>query len=788
MVSVHRLPMSILAMVVVAFGAAVGVSAATPSAAVDGDGSLPSLPSVCVIMPTNSRPEFVGHALSMISRQDYPLELVSEVVIVDDSPDELQFPTDRHTGTATSTSTTATGLNYVHYALTSPESIGAKRNRAAQLCTGQVVVHWDDDDFYSPQRTRLQVAPIAEGRADLTLLEHRWTYFMREDEVYAKRDPSSKSWGPHFGTLAWRRSLFSENGVHFPDTSKAEDYGFAQFAIKDAAARLEVVVEDPSSNKNNSVSSSLSREKQPPLFVCVRHGSNTWSWNDGARQSQVQFQEEEGARGVERLDPADVLSRDNLAFAVRMRATGVLSTLAARREASPAPKLRLDDSIDPNFFNYLYGDALIHQDARQLATFKNARGSEVVGDVFSYSDWLEDYDFQSECAYSDLVSGNSHDRNDACKTANVTYDTTTSADWTESGGPVGLETIGDAAHGGIYSRTGDVTLTDNLILVYYTTLIVHGDVDANGHSIGIGAFGRLLVIGSLRNIGNFTLGSFGTLNVSNNVHVSGFVNLWGGGASSSLENGVTPPSWLTASTDRQGRVGVYSSTAIIGNFTASAGLNLQNWAFLEVGGDLSGGDMITGGWGACGTEDLIKHYWDMLDDYEQKSCVMLVKGSLYAQNVSMGITAAILENLDVGGIRDSYNSAPLFVGGHADISLSLSSDRELRVAGDLTVGLDLTFSNYERVTGGAKVMVGGDVLVKGKWYWTGLDTYIYFNVTGDVVMARSDLLAVSGYFFFMRRKSRSWKRLLQSVRKYYNCRGRCQNPWGPKFASNLFIV
>ena len=168
------------------------------------------------------------------------------------------------------------------------------------MCTGDIVLHWDDDDIYGSQRIREQVAPIAEGRADVTVLDHRWTYFMKEDELYAKRDSSSKSWGPHFGTLAWRRSLFSEDGIRFPDASKAEDYGFAQFAVEDAAARLVVVVGDASSsNSSSSASYALSRESWNPLFVCVRHGSNTWSWNDGAQQSQAQFQGEEGARGRE---------------------------------------------------------------------------------------------------------------------------------------------------------------------------------------------------------------------------------------------------------------------------------------------------------------------------------------------------------------------------------------------------------------------------------------------------------------------------------------------------------
>ena len=39
-----------------------------------------------------ARPEFVGHALGGIARQDYPAHLISEVVIVDDSPTHLAAP------------------------------------------------------------------------------------------------------------------------------------------------------------------------------------------------------------------------------------------------------------------------------------------------------------------------------------------------------------------------------------------------------------------------------------------------------------------------------------------------------------------------------------------------------------------------------------------------------------------------------------------------------------------------------------------------------------------------
>ena len=51
----------------------------------------------------------------------------------------------------------------------------------------------------------------------------------------------------------------------------------------------------------------------------------------------------------------------------------------------------------------------------------------MVGGVFSYFNWAEDYSFGSECAYSNSKGGIEENfaYNDACNTTNVMYDTTT---------------------------------------------------------------------------------------------------------------------------------------------------------------------------------------------------------------------------------------------------------------------------------------------------------------------------------------------------------------------------
>lgn len=129
------------------------------------------------------------------------------------------------------------------------------RNLALKSTTGELIVHWDDDDFYFPQRISAQVAPIARGVADVTLLEHQLTYNLVTDELYHAEMPwkvlprlfppdspwrkgsivlhpalehhvqielnrkttcqptclhalvwqDLSTWGPHFGTMVYRR-------------------------------------------------------------------------------------------------------------------------------------------------------------------------------------------------------------------------------------------------------------------------------------------------------------------------------------------------------------------------------------------------------------------------------------------------------------------------------------------------------------------------------------------------------------------------------------------------------
>ena len=178
-----------------------------------------ALPSVGIMIPTNSRPEFVAHALLQISKQAYPKSKIS-VLIIDDSPAHLRV------GELKPGKQTHLGLPVEYVVLDSVVSIGKKRSLAAdRLKKGgaAAIVHWDDDDLYGADRLRTQLAPIARGEAEVTVLQHTHTYFMADDQLVAATTPRGPAaladWGPHFGTLVYKATVFG--AADFPDASEA---------------------------------------------------------------------------------------------------------------------------------------------------------------------------------------------------------------------------------------------------------------------------------------------------------------------------------------------------------------------------------------------------------------------------------------------------------------------------------------------------------------------------------------------------------------------------------------
>jgi hypothetical protein len=180
----------------------------------------PVTPLVSCIMPTADRRRFVPAAIGMFLAQDYPAK---ELVILDDGGDavgDLVPP--------------RAELRYSRAARR--RSLGAKRNAACEAARGDIILHWDDDDWYAPWRLSYQVEELLANNADLCGLdrvlflddagERAWEY------VYPRGSPAWVCGG----TLCYRKALWDRN--RFPEVNIGED---TRFVFNARSARIKVL-------------------------------------------------------------------------------------------------------------------------------------------------------------------------------------------------------------------------------------------------------------------------------------------------------------------------------------------------------------------------------------------------------------------------------------------------------------------------------------------------------------------------------------------------------------------
>jgi glycosyltransferase involved in cell wall biosynthesis len=204
-------------------------------------------PLVSCIMPTSDRPDWLAQAICYFQRQGYPNR---ELVIVDASA-----------GSAKAAIPDDPSVRY--HRIRSRTAVGAMRNIACGLARGDIVVHWDDDDWYGPNRIAAQVQPILDDRADITALTdtlffdlNRWQFWRCAPRLHQRLFVLDA----HGGTLAFRKSLFGAR-CRYPEVSLAEDASFLHCAVQQGAR--------------------LARLPSDGLFVYLRHGGNAWTFPCG---------------------------------------------------------------------------------------------------------------------------------------------------------------------------------------------------------------------------------------------------------------------------------------------------------------------------------------------------------------------------------------------------------------------------------------------------------------------------------------------------------------------------
>jgi glycosyltransferase involved in cell wall biosynthesis len=157
---------------------------------------------VSCIMPTCNRQGLIPVALKSYLSQDWPDK---ELVVIDDGTEAVERLVKQLVPDAV----------YVH--LSEKQVIGTKRNLACEAAAGEVICHFDDDDWSAAARIRDQATRLLESGKQMTGY-HSITYW---DGARAYRYVSAVPQYAVGTSMCYRKSFWETH--RFPAKSYAED-------------------------------------------------------------------------------------------------------------------------------------------------------------------------------------------------------------------------------------------------------------------------------------------------------------------------------------------------------------------------------------------------------------------------------------------------------------------------------------------------------------------------------------------------------------------------------------
>src|SRR5438128_706592 len=146
---------------------------------------------VSCIMPTCNRRRFAVQAVRYFLAQDYPSK---ELVIVDDGTEPLAR-------------LISNDPQIRLFRKETKQILGAKRNFACEESKGEIIVHWDDDDWSAPWRVRYQVDQLLNARADICGLERIFFYAPSDSQAWEYVYPGGQRRWVYGASLCYRKSF-----------------------------------------------------------------------------------------------------------------------------------------------------------------------------------------------------------------------------------------------------------------------------------------------------------------------------------------------------------------------------------------------------------------------------------------------------------------------------------------------------------------------------------------------------------------------------------------------------
>jgi glycosyltransferase involved in cell wall biosynthesis len=177
-------------------------------------------PLVSCIMPTCNRRAFVPHAIRYFIQQDYENK---ELLIVDDGMDCIEDLVPQNNQ-----------VRYIrlHYKTT----LGEKRNFCVRESRGNLIMHWDDDDWMAPWRISYQVGELQKQNAEVCGVQQMLYYELKTGKSWLYQYPAYWPAWLAGGSLLYTRSFWQKR--LFPAIQVGSDTQFVWAKKMEAFAVL----------------------------------------------------------------------------------------------------------------------------------------------------------------------------------------------------------------------------------------------------------------------------------------------------------------------------------------------------------------------------------------------------------------------------------------------------------------------------------------------------------------------------------------------------------------------
>jgi len=271
-------------------------------------------PLVSCICITQNRRLFLHQAIQYFFRAQHFCQLDCELIILDGSAQLNEE-------VATDAASEWDDVHYFHLPTTAHTRMGEFHNRACQLSRGEIIMKWDDDDWYAADRIDKQVKNLKDYRSNgmaLLFTSQYYGYHLAEKKAFRSRCWNVSLSGTMGGILAFHRTVWEQ--VPFQDVEQGEDAVFFEDCKKAEITMLDSV--------------------DPSLYVYIRHNQNASAHSNNLFEDHTTIT-------VRNLLQEDIDFYDELSEILPLSQRALPTTFGQHGAYSAHGRLRLPYGIPP---------------------------------------------------------------------------------------------------------------------------------------------------------------------------------------------------------------------------------------------------------------------------------------------------------------------------------------------------------------------------------------------------------------------------------------------------------